>query len=59
MDVWDTDDEEALERGNRDVPEVDYPFGQNRTSAEPGIEVEVVPSLLDSEFVIEVAVGVS
>jgi hypothetical protein len=44
VDTWDTDDEEALGRDDRDVLEVGYPIGQNRTSAEPGIEAEVVPS---------------
>jgi hypothetical protein len=44
VDTWDTDDEEAHGRGYRDFPEVDYPIGQNRTSAEPGIEAAVVPS---------------
>ena len=35
---------EALERDNKDVQEVGYPIARNRTSAEPGIEVVVVPS---------------
>jgi hypothetical protein len=59
VDTWDKDVGEKLARGDRHVLEVKYPIGQNRTSAEPGIEVEVVPSLLDFEFVIEVGVEVS
>ena len=44
---------------NKDVLHVGYPIVQNRTSAEPGIEVEVVLSLLGSVIVIEVGVEVS
>jgi hypothetical protein len=53
------DDEEALETDSRHVLEVDYPIDQNHTSAEPGIEVGVAPSLPDFESVIEVGVEVS
>jgi len=42
--VWDLSGGEALGRDNKDVLEVGYPIVQNRTSAEPDIEVEVVPS---------------
>jgi hypothetical protein len=38
------DGEVVLERDSKDVPDVGYPIAQNRTSAEPGIEAEVVPS---------------
>ena len=57
--MWDMDVVEALERDNKDVQEVGYPIARNRTLAEPDIEVEVVPSLLGSVFVIEVGVEVS
>jgi hypothetical protein len=53
VDTWGTDDEEAFGRDDRHVPEVGYPIGQNRTSAEPDIEAEVVPFLLGSVIVIE------
>jgi len=57
--VWDINVGEALGRDNKDVLEVGYPIARNRTLAEPDIEVEVVPSLLGSVFVIEVGVEVS
>lgn len=44
MDTWDTDDGKTLETADRDVLKVGYPIDQNRTSAEPDIGVEVVPS---------------
>jgi hypothetical protein len=44
VDTWDMDGEVVLQRDNRDVQEVGYPIVHNRTSAEPDIEVEVVPS---------------